>query len=827
MGGRVFLIFAGASLAALAAGVAAHAQPAPSAAAPAAGTTVSELVVTARRRSERLQDVPQSVNAVTADTLAKFKLQQFRDIQTLAPGLTLQQGSSGFQAEASLRGVTFDVNTAAQPTVAMYLNDAPVEANFLFQSLFDVGQIEVLRGPQGTTRGISAPSGAITLTTHKADLAGFGGYTETTLTDLMGRNAQGALNLPLVKDVLAFRVAGLVDQSSNDGVSSLHNNLRPRQVTTAVRTSLSFRPTDRFSASVVYQHLDHDLTSFQQVIGAGDGTAVNPPIFADQRAAVVDGANTVHQRTDVVVAQADADFSGRRVTYVGSYQNFRNLNQLPQDLGNVLPGLEIFQVSQARQVNMTQELRLSSISAPGRILDYMLGGFYQRSWNSGLIRQVGTFLPGAFGPPGPLGSPQPFDLAGYDPRYQVPILIDVPGGALEASIFGTVSLHLGDKTEITGGARHIFSRTDSSSSLSRGGGLIAIPCDAAPSTSTYPGACDIPTPGGAIQSLSRETTDRPNIYNVSISRHLTPQLLLYANTGTSWRPGPTAVGVLNATNDPVLNSLTFLQPETSRAFEIGLKSTLLGGRGRLNVAIWRQNFHNLIMFVPNVPYLSDSGQGFGVSTFNFTANADAVVGGVDIDAAFQISRDWNVSLQYSYAGGRLDSGSKLPCNDANFDGVADEGAVTSVGQFPHDAAGRPTQLIAFCPGGPVSRNPLWNISLQTEYARPVADRIDGFVRGLVSYYPKNNRVEPHFTVDNYSLVNLYAGLRSHDGVWEISLFARNAFGADQLLDRGTQFETIGALSPFFGEHSAGDYVTAAVTPRREVGVNLRYAWGTR
>jgi iron complex outermembrane receptor protein len=798
----------------------AQTTPAP---APTPGVTVSELIVTARRRSERLQDVPQSVNAITADTLEKLKLQRFDDIETVVPGLTLQQGSSGFQAEASLRGVTFNVNTAAQPTVAMYLNDAPVEANFLFQSLFDVGQIEVLRGPQGTTRGVSAPSGAITLATRKPDLGKLGGYIDVTATDQLGRNANGALNVPLVKDVLALRVAGLIDQTDFNGVRSIHNSIRPRQVTSAVRTSLSFQPNDRVRGDLVYQHLDRNMTTFQQVIGPGRGVATDPPITPDMRVAVVDGPNQVHQHTDAVTAQIEADFSGRRVTYVGSYQRFGVSAQVPQDLGDVLPGVEIFQSEQTRQVATTQELRLASIPAPGRRIDYMLGGFYQHQDNSGVIQQVGTLLPGAFGPPGPLGQPQPFDLTQFNPRYQVPVLISVPSKLQEASIFGTLTLHLGDKTELTGGARHIFARIDGNNSLSRGTGLLALaPCSSP--GSTYVGACDIVVPPSSIQSLSNQQTERPNIYNVSISRRLTNNLLVYANTGTAWRPGPTAVGILNGANDPVLNSLTFLQSETSRAYEIGLKSTLLGGRARLDVAIWRQNFHNLIVYVPNVPYVSTTGpapEDASVATFNFTANADAVVGGVDLDAAFQITPDWNVSFQYSYAGGHLEEGSRLPCNDADFNGVPDQGSVTSVSQFP------PGVRIALCPGGSPSRNPLWNASLQTEYVRPLAGETEGFLRGLFTYYPENRRAEPNFVVGAYSLVNLYAGLRSHDGDWEVALFARNAFGTDRLLDRGTQLETVGALSPFFTALSAGGYVTAAMTPRREVGVNVRYAWGSR
>src|SRR6202012_5091010 len=127
----------------------------------------------------------------------KLNIQRFEDVQSVVPGLSLQSGGAGYTATAALRGVTFNVGSGAQPTVALYLNDAPVQALFLFQSLFDIGQVEVLKRPQGTTRGISAPSGAITVTTHKPDLSEVGGYADVTLTDLQGRNVQGAMNVPL------------------------------------------------------------------------------------------------------------------------------------------------------------------------------------------------------------------------------------------------------------------------------------------------------------------------------------------------------------------------------------------------------------------------------------------------------------------------------------------------------------------------------------------------------------------------------------------------------------------------------------------------------
>jgi iron complex outermembrane receptor protein len=810
------MIMAGVSLLALAPAAAAQTAAAGGAAAGAEAATLGEIVVTARRRSESLQEVPQVVTAVTADTLQKLNIQEFQDIQALAPGLTLQSNQTGYQQTASLRGVTFDVNTGAQPTVAMYINDAPVGSSFVFQSLFDVGQIEVLRGPQGTTRGISAPSGAITLTTHKPNLSDFGGYVDGSLSDLQGRNAQGAINVPIIKDVLALRVAGVVDQNAFDGVRSLHSSIRPDQKTTAERVSLSFEPSDRFNANVVYEHLDHTLTNFSAVFGPGDGTAINPPITTDDRVGVQDGPHTFSQHFDLVTAQVDSRIFGQHLSYVGSYQRSQLESVAPEDGGNLLPGIEINQILSQRSVNTTQEVRLASDPAPGRVFDYTLGAFYQWQEGSSIVTQPGVFYQGAFGPP------PTFNPALYNPAYLAHVLVSVPTTYQETSLFGSVTFHLPWDTELTGGIRHIASIARGAANLTLGPGLIAFPVS--PSChGNYPGFCDINLKGSTIQNLTNRTSERPNIYNVSLSHHISRDLLVYANTGTSFRPGPTAIGLQNPTNNPILNSLIFLQPETSRAYEVGLKSTFLDGRARVNVALWRQHFHNLFIFTPSVPYLaSTNGTTFNVSTFSVTSNADAHVSGIDLDSAFQITPEWNVSFQYSYAYGRVDEGSKVPCNDSNFDGVPDNGPVTKVSQFP------PGTIVAFCQGGSVSRNPLWNASLQSEYARPLREGVSGFIRGLWTYYPQNKYAEPAFAVDSYSLADLYLGVRSDDGAWEASLFARNAFGDNTLLDRSTQTLTLPGGSTFYPTHSISNYTqVTGYTPRREVGVHVRYAWGSR
>jgi iron complex outermembrane receptor protein len=309
---------------------------------------------------------------------------------------------------------------------------------------------------------------------------------------------------------------------------------------------------------------------------------------------------------------------------------------------------------------------------------------------------------------------------------------------------------------------------------------------------------------------------------------VTPGLLLYANTGTSYRPPVASIGIqgdLALSTDPELSTLTFHPSEHTRAYEVGFKATFMNGRGRLNAALFRQHFQNLTIFVPGVSYNNvPPGQTPAATAgdpgiyvpmnFDFTASVDALVQGFDIDSALQITPDWNIAFQLSYADGKIQN-SKVPCN------------IT-------DAAGNPVfntgGLISLCPGGSSSRLPLWNASLQTEYVQRVSDKVDGFLRGLVTYYPESrNRAEPDFTVDAYSLINLYAGLRGHDGGWEVSLFARNTFNTDRALDvQSVQLNANTQLGTAFSDlvRPTGYYLTQA-TPRREVGINVHYAWGSR
>jgi len=111
------------------------------------------------------------VNAVTSEDLTRLKLRQFEDIKNIVPGLSLSYSLDGTGASAAVRGVKMDVAASGyNGTVEFYLNDTPIIAEALFPLMYDLGQIEALRGPQGTLRGRASPSGSITVTTRRPDL---------------------------------------------------------------------------------------------------------------------------------------------------------------------------------------------------------------------------------------------------------------------------------------------------------------------------------------------------------------------------------------------------------------------------------------------------------------------------------------------------------------------------------------------------------------------------------------------------------------------------------------------------------------------------------
>ncbi|WP_203226070.1 TonB-dependent receptor [Novosphingobium pentaromativorans] len=793
------------------------------------GAVPQEIVVTSRRRSERLQDVPQAVTAVSGDEIKKLAITEFQDVAAIVPGLSLGNSSvlNGGEPAPSLRGISFDKGASGSPTVDIYVNEVPTDSRLAYSAMYDVASIEVLRGPQGTLRGRTAPSGALTVSTRRPDPVEWGGYVSMLGSDKGSINGQAALNVPIATDVLAVRLAGLMDESDGNFVESVNGGMHPYRRDLSGRASIGFTPSSNLDAMVTYQYLDQRARQYDAVEGDGAVGGVvstapanynGPALSASDRSAVDEVPGDRRLKGHQVTAQINWSVLGHRVSYVGGYAHVDTPSVNATDKVNFIPGRTLEQPLRTVSQSITQELRISSDSGPS-FLDYTVGYFFSRATAKTRGQQIGAYLPGAFGAPGATPDPQ-----ALNEKFTLPVLINFDSKGVEHAVFGNVTLHLTPSTELSAGGRYIISSVDNTSQVFLGSGYIStpigFPCSLAGLGSTYGGgACDVaisanPVP---ITDTATKNTRHPFVFNVSLSHRFSEQVLAYGSVASSWRRGGNNT-YSNAGNDPTLAELSFLPPEKSTSYEVGLKTNLLDRRLRLNIAGYYQKFDGLLFQQGNIPYLNDNGVAQSVDTIVVNSSARAVVKGFDIDAAFQATPYWNIGAAFSYANGRVDD-DRVPCRDSNFDGVADTGTPT-VGDFVQ--AG--TALATCKSNRSVSREPIWTLTAQSELQQPIG-QVDGYLRGLLTYYARNPRRDEGSVVPAYGLLNLYAGVRSPDGAWDVSLFARNVTGTGVRTSRSTDvYNVAGDLASVFG--SPG-YRLVSYTPPREVGLQVRFSFGSR
>lgn len=221
--------------------------------------TIGEIVVTAERREENLQDTPIAVSAFSADTLNSEKLNGGEDLLLQVPNTNFTRSNFGGY-DFKIRGIGTDViasGVSGTAGVSINLNEMPVTANhFQDEEFYDVDRVEVLRGPQGTLYGRNATGGAVDLITTQPS-SQFGGYGTVQYGNYNSVKVTGAVNIPL-GDMFAIRIAGtrLVQDGFGEN-TYLHERVDGRDLG-SIRTTISFKPNDKFSAYLLYEHFGED-----------------------------------------------------------------------------------------------------------------------------------------------------------------------------------------------------------------------------------------------------------------------------------------------------------------------------------------------------------------------------------------------------------------------------------------------------------------------------------------------------------------------------------------------------------------------------------------
>lgn len=225
-----------------------------------ADSMLEEVVVTAQKREQSIQEVPVAVTALTGEQLLESGITDVFDLQQNTPSLTVAQNQNSTTSNFSIRGVgTSGSNFGLESSVGLYIDGVyRARQSAMINEMVDMDRVEVLRGPQGTLFGRNSPSGAVLMYTEQPSHE-FGGYINVSAGNYDLQSINGAIGGSLIDDVLAYRLTGFT--TDRDGYVDDVNlgdeaiNDRDRK---GFRAQLLFTPSDEFSARLIIDHSEID-----------------------------------------------------------------------------------------------------------------------------------------------------------------------------------------------------------------------------------------------------------------------------------------------------------------------------------------------------------------------------------------------------------------------------------------------------------------------------------------------------------------------------------------------------------------------------------------
>jgi outer membrane receptor protein involved in Fe transport len=241
------------------------------------GAEVEALIVTAQKREEDIQDVPIAISAFTQEQLERSQVAGGPDLMTQIPNMTFTKTNFSTYS-IQIRGIgTQAISATTDAAVAVAFNNTPFIRNRFFeQEFYDLQRIEVLRGPQGTLYGRNATAGVVNIISQKPKF----GYEAKLSGDISNYNStrlEGMINVPLVDDKVALRLAGAWTKREGYSTNEITGNPIDGRDLWSTRLSLRFAPTDSFDANLIWEHFEEEddrLRSGKQLCHQDDREAL-------------------------------------------------------------------------------------------------------------------------------------------------------------------------------------------------------------------------------------------------------------------------------------------------------------------------------------------------------------------------------------------------------------------------------------------------------------------------------------------------------------------------------------------------------------------------
>jgi iron complex outermembrane recepter protein len=568
----------------------------------AAGNQLTEIIVTAQRRSESLQDVPIAVTAVSSARLEALGIQSSADLQELTPGLTVPDMNGYLQPH--IRGVGTSSNGAGiENPVALYIDGVYI-ANppSALLSLNSIDRMEVDKGPQGTLFGRNATGGLIQVITRDpqqtphldADVS-YGNYQ-----DVIGRlYATDGLTGDLSADV-AVRY-----EHQGDGYG--HNFFDGNEVGTlphdlATRTKFLFDPSSATQVRLTLDYEDRASTLGVLHLGTQYPGTFNNAFFGGPFP--LGGAYDVNNNQSFentlqgggAALQINQDLGAVAFESITAYRKSAYFFQEDLDF-TPLPILS--SVAHQNDEQLSQELHISGNNAD------------KLKWTAGLYYFYAK------------DGWHPFDIdfgpTPVSPVPDVPVTSRLSDDQItnSAAGYGQASYEVVQHTNLTLGARYTYERktVDGTSTLLVGGNPVSV----------------APYPTAALDIPSRSTFDNFS-YRIALDHKFGSDILGYMSYSTGFKSG--GYNLASASNPPY-------QPETIKASEVGLKSELLDRRLRLNVSAFNYLYDNIQVgeYFDNTEIIVNGAQG--------------KMYGADLDAELAVVRGLTLNGGFSYIHARF------------------------------------------------------------------------------------------------------------------------------------------------------------------------------
>lgn len=724
---------------------------------------LEEVIVSAQKREQSLQEVPISIAEFSGEMLQQSGVKDMFDLQVNTPGLVVDQNQSATTSNFNIRGIgTSAQNFGLESSVGLYVDGVyRSRQGAMINDLVDMNSISVLRGPQGTLFGRNSPAGAILMTTVKPDHEGTG-FIEATLGNYDLRNISGAASFSAIPDVLAFR--GTAFSSERDGWMDDIGNQVPGDdaINTRDRYGLRFQalftPNDALEIRVIADYSEIDeiccgttvvqdnnqvdqrpIANFitgdigprtfftsgsDSLLEANGGTLITGDRVFDNVAAY--SYLPVSQNEDSGLSvEINWDLEAFTLTSVTAWREFESFDNIDSDFTD----LDVLAVDNKGDLTaITQEFRISGTTDE---LTYVAGAyFFTQDLDSVQNLHAGedTYLVASVFVDFPL-PPSAFPANGFS--------TNISEQEQQAwAIFGQVDWQLQDDLILTLGLRYTEEEKELNAFYTQTNPGIGF--------ESFPPLADrLP-----ITGEDGEFDDENVQGTIKLSWNANDDTLFYASYGTGYKSGGT-----NTDRIPQLFDTVF-EAETSESYEVGMKADFPEQALRLNVAIYMAEFDD---------YQVNTFNGTG---FNLRNAATATSEGLEIDLLWQATESLTLTAAYAHTEAEFDEFEQGNCWLASpFRGTADPG-------------GDGTLLPEFCSraGGRIGTNPEDFFVTTARQEFNLSDGITGFVHGEVTYTGEQmmeSSNDPFEEQDAYTLVNLRLGVIFESIDTEVTLWGRN------------------------------------------------------